>query len=92
MNQKEFVDILSNELLLSKAEAEKTLKIFFDKIYQTLKFDKEPVYLRSFGIFKLAYRPHKKFRNIHTGKLETLPAHHTITFKPSKPLVKKLNK
>jgi nucleoid DNA-binding protein len=91
MNQKEFIDTISEELAISKAESERLLNGILDKLSAVL-LSKERVYFRSFGSFNQVLRPSKKFHNVNTGKIETRPAFYDIDFRPSLPLLKKLNK
>jgi len=91
INKKEFLDILSEEFALSDAEAKRLLEGVLKNISQIL-LSGQRVYFREFGFFDQVLRPPKKFRNISTGKIETLPAYYDINFKPSKSLLKKLNK
>lgn len=91
MNQKQFIDTLRNELNLTPAQTERILKTVLNQFSQVL-LSKEKLYFQSFGSFNIVHHPPKKFRNIHTGKIETLPAHYDIDFKPAKTLTKKLNK
>lgn len=91
INKKEFIDILSEEFSLTNAEAKRLLDGVLTKISQAL-LSGQRVYFRSFGYFDRILRPPKKFRNIHTGKIETLPAYYDISFKPSSSFYKKLNK
>jgi len=90
INKKEFLDILSEEFALSDAEAKRLLEGVLIKLSQAL-LSGSRVYFRGFGCFDRILHPPKKFRNIHTGKIETLPAYYDIVFKPSRSFLKKLN-
>ena len=91
MNQKQFVDALSEKFNLTPAQTERILKITLEQFSEVL-LKKERIFFQSFGTFTPVLRQPKKFRNISTGKIETAPAHYDINFKPSSSLSKKLNK
>ena len=91
MNQKQFVDALSEKFNLTPAQTERILKITLEQFSEVL-LKKERIFFQSFGTFTPVLRQPKKFRNISTGKIETAPAHYDIVFKPSTSFSKKLNK
>ena len=91
MNQKQFVAALSEKFNLTPAQTERILKITLEQFSEVL-LKKERIFFQSFGSFNPVLRPPKRFRNINTGKIETLPAHYDINFNPSKSFSKKLNK
>lgn len=106
MNQKQLSNYISETFNLSKNESERILKYILDTIAKELTINistsisassiqssihRNRVYLRGFGSFQRTLHPARKFHNIHPGKLETLPTYSTITFNPSKKLIKKLS-
>lgn len=88
-------NMLAKEVAVSEkvtlTTAFKTVDAVLRVIAETLAKG-ESVNLRGFGAFTVVNKPERILKNIHTGKLVTVPAHKSVRFKPSKEIVSKLNK
>lgn len=91
MTQQELTNLISEKFNLPKAESERIIKFIEAKILHELTSGHR-LYFTNLGSFKKVLRPPRKYRNLHTGKIETLPARYEIHFRTSVPLLKKLNK
>ncbi len=91
MTQQDLINLISKEFNLPKAESERIIKFIEGKILQELTSGNR-LYFTNLGSFKKVLHPPRKYRNLHTNKIETLPARYEIHFKTSAPLLKKLNK
>lgn len=67
---------------LSKREANDILDTVFETLAKSIKKDKRFTF-PGFGTWTLRKRSSRKGRNPQTGATITIPAHHTVTFKPS---------
>ena len=68
MNKSEFVSAYAQQMNISKAEAERHLRCFFEMIKQSLKRG-ERVNFTGFGQFKVNERKARQVRNPQTGQL-----------------------
>jgi DNA-binding protein HU-beta len=85
MNKTELIEKLSNDSVISKAQAEVALKSFGEAIAKTAKKDGR-LTLVGFGTFSLAKRKARKGRNPNTGQETKIKANKTVEFTAGKNL------
>lgn len=90
MNKNEFVDALSAELGVSKAEATKMVNAFWSVIKKALKNGEEIKFV-GIGTFFIKETPAKEGRNPRTGEPITIAASKQPKFKPGKELKDEVN-
>lgn len=90
MNKKELVQATSKNSSLDAKIVELVLDSLVTTITSNIEAG-EKVDIKDFGYFKLKAKPARKARNPKTGETVNVPAKNTVTFKPSKSLLEKLN-
>ncbi len=90
MNEKILSEIIAKQFFLTKVESIEIIELILSKIAESLKINKR-AYFRGFGSFSKQKRSAKKVRHPKTGKILTIPARVTVSFKPSGLLLKKIN-
>lgn len=86
----DFVDAVSDELGVSKAEADRVVKATFAQVSSVLK-NKDSLIVQGFGTFSTKDRPASKGRNPSTGAEIDIPARTVAKFKPSPALTDGIN-
>jgi len=89
MSYERFGKEISKQFLQNHEQSERLLKYFFKELSRALATP-FPITFRGFGTFKRVKKKPRRYRNVHTGKLETRPAKKTVQFIPSKQLLKNL--
>ena len=89
MNKKQLVESVAQEMVKSKAEAERSVNAVIESIKKGIKKD-QVVQLIGFGSFRVKKRKARKGRNPKTGKAIKIKASKTVTFRPGKALKEKL--
>ena len=89
MVKKELSDALAQRCNLSKSEAMRVIDNLMDIISNSL-INKNNIYLRGFGTFKIEYRHARKGRNIVGGEIVSIPARNVIKFIPNVELKNKI--
>ena len=84
------VDMLNNEVQLTKADAKELVEVFFEKIRQTLESGHH-VKLSGFGNFILRDKVERPGRNPRTGEETPVLARRVVTFKPGLKLKKNID-
>lgn len=85
MTKKEFADIISDRLRVSKQDAQEKVNIIFECIYDVLASG-EPLTINGFGNFEIKQKAERNSRNPYTGEPLTIPARMELRFKPCKQL------
>jgi nucleoid DNA-binding protein len=75
---------------ISVQESERRIVMMIDTMRDILLLTTH-LSLRRFGTFYLGKRKNAKYKNNHTGMMETIPIIKTIRFKPSKSIKQELN-
>lgn len=83
MNRKELIDVIRNNVSISKQDIGEVLGQFFD-IVQAQVAQGEKVKIAGFGAFEQRDRKATKSRNPRTGELVDVPAKKFPAFAPSK--------
>jgi nucleoid DNA-binding protein len=91
MNRDDLLRKLSERFHLRRSFVKKIIGLAWEEIIKELAADKR-VCLHELGVFKPVIYPPRKWYNPITKKIETLPSHRSIKFKPSKSVLKKLAK
>jgi len=91
MVKADLVNLLSQELNISKQQAETAINLFFKSIKEAL-LNKEEVELRGFGSFRFRERKSRIGRNPRTGEKVQVPDKKVLYFKASKLLREYINK
>ena len=89
MNQGELALTISKRFFLTQVESREIIKFILSNIAKDLKKGKRS-YFRDFGSFVKEKRKSKKVRHPKTGKIITIPERTTVSFNPSKSLIKKI--
>lgn len=90
MIKADLVNKISQQMNISKQEAETGINLFFQTIKETLQRGEE-IELRGFGSFRFRERGARAGRNPRTGDPVQVPPKRVLYFKPSKLLKKKIN-
>ena len=85
MTKKEFADIISDRLRVSKQDAQEKVNIVFECMYDVLTSG-EPLTINGFGTFDIKKKSERNSRNPFTGEPLTIPARMELRFKPCKQL------
>lgn len=91
MTKAEIVAKVADNLGVEKVAIAAVVDELLQVVNETLA-SKEAIYLRGHGTYAIKHRAAKPARNLKLKTTIDVPAHDTITFKPSKSLVEKLNK
>jgi integration host factor subunit beta len=91
MIKADLVNKISQEMNISKQEAETGVNLFFQAIKDALKKGEE-IELRGFGSFRFRERGARSGRNPRTGDPVQVPPKRVLYFKPSKLLRNQINK
>lgn len=89
MSYERFAKEISNNFLHNQEQSERLLKFFFEELSRSLATP-FPVTFRGFGTFKRIEKPPRRYRNVHTGKIEVSPSYKTVEFIPSESLLNRL--
>ncbi len=89
INRPELIDIIAKKGNISKAEANRSLKLVLDSIGEVLE-QGENVTLKGFGTFKVTELAGRKGRNPQTGKTMQIPAKKVVRFKSGVDLADKV--
>ncbi|MFQ3307691.1 MAG: DNA-binding protein HU-beta [Candidatus Midichloriaceae bacterium] len=90
MNKSEFIDKLSKDISMKKAEANKNLDILIKCITESLQENDELKFV-GFGIFKTK-NTEEKMVKIPLGRMVTVPAQRRVSFSVGSEFKKTLNK
>ena len=90
MNKTELIAAIAEQAEISKKDAEKALKAFFDVVTEQLK-EGEKVQLVGFGTFEVSERAAREGRNPQTGKTMKIAACKAPKFKAGKALKDAVN-
>ncbi|NOR14583.1 MAG: integration host factor subunit beta [Candidatus Aminicenantes bacterium] len=90
MIKADLINKISEEMNISKQEAEAGVNIFFQTIKAALQRGEE-IELRGFGSFRFRHRGGRAGRNPRTGEPVEVPAKKVLYFKPSKLLKNLIN-
>ena len=82
LTQKEWLDILIAKTGCSKKEAKTVLSCSFEYIKELLNED-NPIRIQNFGVFKIKKVAAREIMNLQTKKMEIIPEHNAVIFKPS---------
>ena len=82
LTQKEWLDILMAKTGCSKKEAKTVLSCSFEYIKELLNED-NPIRIQNFGVFKIKKVAAREIMNLQTKKMEIIPEHNAVIFKPS---------
>lgn len=84
-------DLVYRELGISKVYCSNFVDSLFDKIIYNLKYDKK-VKISLFGTFSKKSKNSRVGRNPKTKEKKIISSRNVVSFKPSKFLIKKINK
>jgi len=90
MSKSRFIDAMSSDAGITKAEAKKALDSFIANVSSDLN-NGERVSLIGFGSFSVSERAERMGRNPQTGKEIKIPAKKVIRFKAGDDLLKQVN-
>lgn len=90
MTKLELATRLAEKANLSKADAIRAVKGFMEAMADAFA-EKESIYMRGFGTFKIVVRAEKKARNIRKGTEVMIPQHLSVKFIPCDSLLNKMN-
>ena len=90
MIKADLINKISEEMKISKQEAEAGVNIFFQTIKEALQRGEE-IELRGFGSFRFRDRDGRSGRNPRTGEPVDVPPKKVLYFKPSKLLKNLIN-
>lgn len=85
MTKREFADIISDRLRVSKQDAQEKVGIIFECMYDVLASG-ESLTINGFGNFVINQKAERNSRNPFTNEPMTIPAHMELRFKPCKQL------
>ncbi len=91
INIKELASFLSEEMNLTKKEAENFLRELLLVVYEGLMKD-DSVKIKDLGTFKITEVNARESVNVRTGKRVTIPGHRKVSFSPDKKLSEQVNK
>lgn len=90
MNQRALARVLSQTFDLPQRTATRLLHVLTDTLADSLRRS-DPVTFHHFGVFRRTHRAAKKVRHPTTGKIITVPAHATVSFRPAPALEQMFN-
>ncbi len=90
MVKADLINLVSQELNISKQQAETAVNLFFKAIKDAL-LNKEEIELRGFGSFRFKERRSRVGRNPRTGEKVQVPDKKVLYFKASKLLKEYIN-
>ncbi len=90
MNKADLINMVAEEVNMTKTQATETVNTVFECIGETLK-DGTKVSLTGFGTFTLNNRKARMGRNPQTGAAIKIPAKNVVKFKPGKDLNSTVN-
>lgn len=90
MNQKTLTQSISHRFSLPHRQSRQIFHFLFSQTADALTKG-ERVTFQTFGTFQKTTRAAKKVRHPKTGKILTLPAHATISFRPAPVLIKRFH-
>lgn len=90
MTKAELVEEVSRAAELSRKDAERLIKVVFERIISSLN-EGTKIELRGFGSFRVRQRNARRGRNPKTGALVNIPAKRVPYFKPGKELKELIN-
>lgn len=90
MIKADLVKKISQEMNISRQEAETGINLFFETIKEALQKGEE-IELRGFGSFRFRNRGSRLGRNPRTGESVKVPPKKVLYFKPSKKLKNLIN-
>ena len=82
MTKQQLIEQISEQTGLRRSEAKKAVESAMEILSQAFAAG-DNVYLRGFGTFAVRFVKEKQARVIATGETCIVPAHRTVTFKPS---------
>ena len=85
MTKREFANIISDRLRVSKSTAQENVDIIFEGIYDVLSSG-ESLTINGFGNFEIKQKAERNSRNPRTGEPMTVPARMELKFRPCKQL------
>lgn len=85
MTKQQLIEQISEQTGLRRSEAKKAVESAMDILSKTFAAG-DNVYLRGFGTFSVRFVKEKQARVIATGETCIVPAHRTVSFKPSNEL------
>ena len=90
MSKSDFIDAVSQQGKVSKADAKRAVELVFDTIESSLKGVKNggKFQIGTFGTFVTSKRAARMGRNPRTGEAIKIKASRSLRFKPSKQLKK----
>lgn len=91
MNKGELVDKVAAEGKITKADADRLVKVVLGSMTDSLT-NGEKITIPGFGTFEVRERAAKQGRNPQTGATVEIPARKAVAFKPGKTLKDVLNK
>jgi DNA-binding protein HU-beta len=80
MNKADFISYVSEQHLITKAEAKKVIDMFTSSVISAIS-EKKEISLMGFGSFSIHPMPPQKGRNPKTGKPVSIPAYNRVHFK-----------
>ena len=83
MTKREIVEMIAEDLGITRVQASQIVERTFDSIVNTLVADGR-VELRNFGVFAVNKRKPRKARNPRTGEKILVGERFTVTFKPGR--------
>ena len=90
MNQGTLIRALAKEFFLTQKETAEILHSLTTRLTQSLA-QGDPVTWRGFGSFHKTTRAAKQVRHPKTGRIITVPARQTVSFRPAPALEKQTN-
>lgn len=87
MTKQQLIEQISEQTGLRRSEAKKAVESTMQILSQAFASG-DNVYLRGFGTFAVRFAKEKKARIVATGETCIVPAHRTVSFKPSTELKK----
>lgn len=92
MTKAELIDIIAEDIDLTKAQIGEVYEKIFETILRAVKEDDKHRFLvKDFGTFELKHRNARKGRNPATGQEIDIPAKNTLNFRPAKAAEDTLN-
>jgi len=88
MNKQDLINGMRREFGFTWRDSERAVDTVIEAIRKGLTSG-EKVFLRGFGTFSVTDIKTKKFRNIHSGKMQTRVIKNRVKFKPSGNILKK---
>lgn len=85
MTKREFANIISDRLRVSKSTAQENVDIIFEGIYDVLSSG-ESLTINGFGNFEIKQKAERNSHNPRTGESVKIPARMELKFRPCKQL------